>query len=54
MVDRPDESVVMYHLKEVCDGHILLSPSIYLDSKYFRDHSMDIQYNNYTDLNVRK
>lgn len=47
------ESVLMYHQQNVCDGHILLSPSIYPDSKYLGDHWMDIQYHNYTALNVR-
>lgn len=46
------ESVLMYHQQDVCDGLILLSPTIYLDSKYFGDCSMDIQYHNYTTLNV--
>lgn len=32
------ENILMYHPQDVCNGHIFLSPSIYLDSKHFRDH----------------
>lgn len=37
----------------MCNGHIPLSPSIFHDNKDFGDHSVHIQCNSYTTVNVK-